>query len=467
MKKTAFAFLLSLACSLGFAQWVPIDSLIRQLSMAKDDTSRILKMAQICRDYGFANYDSAMVYGQRALELLERNDFPRGKARVFFGLGCAYWNDGDIPKALDIQLKGLQLAEKNHFELEKSACLMGIGFCYNTLTDYPKAIEFFQRARQANKKARQTDGLDFIAPEIEISLGDAYLSNNQLDSALVCLQSLAEASPNSNWRAIALQILSDVYMRMGKYQTAQECLTESLDLDVENNDDYSAMWTYLSLSKLYNKLNQPDSCIFYALKAFGVSKKLDVKMGLLESSQILAEQYEKTDLKEALNYRKIYEDVIAELYGPNKVVSLQKTLLEEQERQRKVEADRLAYQNRVKQYAFLAGFAMLLLIAFLLYRNNQKEKKARLLLHQQKEEIQSTLFQLKSTQAQLIQSEKLASLGELTAGIAHEIQNPLNFVNNFSELSVELADELKAEIKKPELDKGLIEELATDLASNQ
>jgi signal transduction histidine kinase len=82
-------------------------------------------------------------------------------------------------------------------------------------------------------------------------------------------------------------------------------------------------------------------------------------------------------------------------------------------------------------------------------------------------ELNQTIATLKSTQSQLIQSEKLASLGELTAGIAHEIQNPLNFVNNFSELSVELAEELKEEINKPELDKGLIEELAADLATNQ
>lgn len=53
---------------------------------------------------------------------------------------------------------------------------------------------------------------------------------------------------------------------------------------------------------------------------------------------------------------------------------------------------------------------------------------------------------LKQTQTQLIQKEKLASLGELTAGIAHEIQNPLNFVNNFSELSTELLDELTEEL---------------------
>ena len=64
-------------------------------------------------------------------------------------------------------------------------------------------------------------------------------------------------------------------------------------------------------------------------------------------------------------------------------------------------------------------------------------------IRQQKEELEKTLENLKSAQAQLVQSEKMASLGELTAGIAHEIQNPLNFVNNFSEVNMELFAELK------------------------
>jgi len=82
----------------------------------------------------------------------------------------------------------------------------------------------------------------------------------------------------------------------------------------------------------------------------------------------------------------------------------------------------------------------------------------------QKEELQHALDDLRVTQAQLIQAEKMASLGELTAGIAHEIQNPLNFVNNFSEVSNELIDEMNAELEKGDIEEA--KAIAADVKQN-
>jgi len=133
-----------------------------------------------------------------------------------------------------------------------------------------------------------------------------------------------------------------------------------------------------------------------------------------------------------------------------------------EQRLEKEKEDRKNSTRQILLFSSLLAFIIIAATFFIAYKREQKGKK---LVHAQKEEIEKALSELRSTQALLIQSEKMASLGELTAGIAHEIQNPLNFVNNFSEVNTELIGELKTELTTGNEQQAI--ELADDIQNNE
>ena len=404
----------------------------KTLTQPPNDTSDVNKLIEFSGEYLFSNPDSSILFAKEALSLSHQLKFIRGEATALIRLGEGYRTVGDFPQALDALFRALELGRELDDQVIEAYSLDFIGITYVDLGEPRQGLNYLLQAKELNEKLSLTIMNSFRLTNI----GVAYEKLDMLDSALFFQEQAYQLWTTLNEQirfvplhSLILRQLGNVYYRLRNYDKALNCYREV----ISNGDLLNTSNAQFHVAEyFFNIKNNIDSSYYYALLAFNNAQRSFQKTFLLDASRILAKIYKaRNKLDSAYYYHEIALAMNDSLFGPEKIHKLQLLAINEQQRQQEIRQERESLKNRIRIYILLAAVGVFLLLAIIFYRNNRQKQKTNKVL-------EDTLANLRSTQSQLVQSEKMASLGELTAGIAHEIQNPLNFVNNFSEVNKEL-----------------------------
>ncbi len=450
---------------------------------AKRDKDLVHHLLDSSNKYAWVKPELGLAYSNDALAVSQELNYNEGIAMSYIAISANLRQMGDYAGSMDLAFRAL-----NIFKRENN--INGIGFAqyslggvYKDQGDYEHAIEYFKTSNNTTYIMDVDSTIHIMHLRLSlkqyrafysIEMADCYIESGR-DSAIVyARESFSDLSKNGDWQ-FPFYIMGKTHMSLQNYDSALYYYQAGLNYTgTQNPTDISKI--RIGIAKTFQKMGMLDSTIVHANQAIEVAYNMSYLRGVNEASEILAYAYEKINPAKSIQYYKLNKITGDSLFNQQKTRDIQsfafRQQLEDREIQQRLAETEIQYKNRLNIYILSGGLSILLIVSLGLWRRSVFKQKALTLVNKQKQEIENqkvkvedALQTLQTTQYQLVQSEKMASLGELTAGIAHEIQNPLNFVNNFSEVNEELLIEMK-----DELDKGNVEDakaIAGDAIENQ
>ncbi|MDB5235663.1 MAG: hypothetical protein JWR44_2656 [Hymenobacter sp.] len=428
-----------------------IDSLRQLLATAPPDSTRVLLLAQLAYEHTQTDPLATIAYGKQALQLAQQLGFKHGKCLALVRLCSGFREAGNYPAALQVGLQGLQLAEELRNPEITGRALNGLGYLNWEQGNSRPALAYFFKAKAVADKSNNTKLLTRVMGNI----GNVYRQLGRLDSALLYSRQgyaldLSQHDLISEVGDAAM--LGNIYAGLGQTGLARRYFRSSIRRAKDQCITFSLCRAYLGQAQLfYDATGTPtDSAFYFGRQALLAGQQGHYPKGMLEASQFLAAAHAaRRDSAAGFRYLTLANATRDSLFSQTRMAQVQALDVSERLRQQDLAEQLAQAADERRQLWTWAALASTLPALLLLWRTNRQKQRVNQQLNAQnaqiatqRDELSNTLGQLRATQDQLVQSEKMAFLGELTAGIAHELQNPLAFVKNFADVSALLVEDI-------------------------